>query len=105
VALHGPAGPVTYGELLSLVERTTAGLRSLGLHTDDRVVLVMSDGVEMVATILAAFRAGLVAVPVSTMLGGAELASIVVDCGARVLVATEEFTGAVTVAVAAAAEL
>ena len=105
VALHALDGPVTYGELHTLVGRTTAGLRALGLDTDDRVVLVMSDGVEMVAAILGAFRAGLVAVPVSTMLGGAELASIVVDCGARALVATEEFTAAVQVAVDTAGEL
>ena len=105
VALHGPGGTVTYGELDALTRRATAGLHALGLHTDDRVVLVMSDSVEMVAAILGAFRAGLVAVPVSTMLGGAELASIVTDCGARALVATAEFAAAVQVAVDAAPEL
>jgi len=105
VALHTPTGRVNYLQLDSLTRRVTAGLRALGLHRDDRVVLVMSDSVEMVAAILGAFRAGLVAVPVSTMLGGAELASIVADSGARALIATEEFAAAVRVAVDAADEL
>jgi len=105
VALHTPTGRVNYLQLDSLTRRVTAGLRDLGLHRDDRVVLVMSDSVEMVAAILGAFRAGLVAVPVSTMLGGVELASIVADSGARALIATAEFAAAVQVAVDAADEL
>jgi len=105
VALHTPTGRVNYLQLDSLTRRVTAGLRALGLHRDDRVMLVMSDSVEMVAAILGAFRAGLVAVPVSTMLGGAELASIVADSGARALIATAEFAAAVQVAVDAADEL
>jgi len=105
VALHTPTGRVNYLQLDSLTRRVTAGLRDLGLHRDDRVVLVMSDSVEMMAAILGAFRAGLVAVPVSTMLGGVELASIVADSGARALIATAEFAAAVQVAVDAADEL
>ncbi len=105
VALHTPTRRVNYLQLDSLTRRVTAGLRALGLHRDDRVVLVMSDSVEMVAAILGAFRAGLVAVPVSTMLGGVELASIVADSGARALIATAEFAAAVQVAVDAADEL
>lgn len=105
VALHTPEGRLTYAELMTRTEAATAGLRSLGLRHDDRVVLVMSDSAEMVTAILACLRAGVVAVPVSTMLGGDELAAIVADCGARVLVATEEFAAAVQVAVAASPEL
>ncbi len=105
VALRISTGTLTYAELDALTRRATAGFRALGLHRDDRVVLVMSDGVEMAAAILAAFRAGVVAVPVSTMLGGAELATIVSDCGARVVVATEEFLDVVGGAVEAAAEV
>ena len=43
----------------------------------------MSDDVEMLTGILGAFRAGLVAVPVSTMFTGAELGAILADSGAR----------------------
>ena len=68
-----------------------SGLRSLGLRRDDRVMLVMSDEIPMLTGLLGAFRAGLVAVPVSTMFTGAELGKIMADSGARVVLATPEY--------------
>ena len=96
---------VTYAELSDEVSRVAAGLRHLGLHSDDRVLLVMSDDVEMAVTILAAFHAGLVAVPVSTMLNAEELCKLVVDSGARAVIASAEFVDTATQAVAGAAEV
>lgn len=93
---------VTYTELADEVSRVAGGLRALGLHPDDRVMMVMNDGVELAVTILAAFHAGLVAVPVSTMLGPNELEELVADSGALAVVATPEFAGAVTQAVGGA---
>ncbi|MCW2818829.1 MAG: benzoate-CoA ligase family protein [Marmoricola sp.] len=90
----------TYGELDDRVGAVAAGLRTLGLHHDDRVVLVMSDDVPMLTGILGAFRGGFVAVPVSTMFTGPELASIVSDSGARVVLASAEHAAAVAEAVA-----
>lgn len=82
---------VTYEQLSDETARVAGGLCRLGMHSDDRVLLVMSDDVEMAVTILAAFHAGLVAVPVSTMLNATELAKLIVDSGARTVVATPEF--------------
>ncbi|WP_433755695.1 benzoate-CoA ligase family protein [Nocardia sp. CA-135398] len=96
---------LSYRELSDEVARVAGGLRGLGLRTDDRVMLVMSDDVEMVVTILAAFHAGLVAVPVSTMLGAAELEKLIVDSGARAVVATPEFAETMSQAVAEAASV
>ena len=59
----------------------------------------MSDDVELLGGVLGAFRAGVVAVPVSTMLGAHELAKILADSGARVVCATHEFVEAVAAAV------
>ena len=64
---------LTYADLDERVGVVAAGLRALGLRRDDRVMLVMSDEIPMLTGILGAFRAGLVAVPVSTMFTGAEL--------------------------------
>jgi benzoate-CoA ligase family protein len=89
----------TYGELARDVAGLAAGLRGLGLRRDDRIVLVMADDVEMATSILAAFHGGFVAVPVSTMLNDRELAKIVADSGARVVIATREFLDAVAPAV------
>ncbi|QDQ96150.1 benzoate-CoA ligase family protein [Tomitella fengzijianii] len=95
----------TYAELSADVARAAANLRGLGLHTDDRVLFVMVDDVEFVVSLLAAFHAGLVAVPISTMYDGRELAEIVEDSGARAVVASAEFAGAVNEAVSAASEV
>lgn len=91
---------LTYAELDERVAVVASGLRSLGLRRDDRVMLVMSDEIPMLTGILGAFRAGLVAVPVSTMFNGAELGKIMADSGARVVLATPEFVDAVGEAVA-----
>src|SRR5699024_10091594 len=95
----------TYAELSDDVARAAANLRGLGLHTDDRVLFVMVDDVEFLVTLLAAFHAGLVAVPVSTMYEGHELAEIVSDSGARAVVGSAEFADAVNEAVTAAPEV
>jgi len=104
VAVRGTT-TLTYGELADVSADVTAGLRSLGLHRDDRVLFVMNDDVPMLAGILGAIRAGFVAVPVSTMLGGQELGQIVADSGASVLVASQEYGDVVLAAAAAAPEL
>jgi len=104
-AVIGSTRTVSYGQLSDEVARVAAGLRGLGLRTDDRVMLVMVDDVEMATSILAAFHAGLVAVPVSTMYSGRELAEIMVDCGARVVLASAEFGAAAAEAVALSPEV
>lgn len=105
VAVVGSSRSLTYYELAELRDRIGVGLRSFGLRCDDRVMMVMNDDIEMFATILACFHAGLVAVPVSTMLTGPELGELLRDSGARALMVTGEFAGAVTEAVAAASDL
>ena len=102
IAVVGSRRTLTYGELADVRARVAAGLLALGLRTDDRVMLVMSDDVEMFVAVLACFHAGLVAVPVSTMLTGPELGTILRDCGARALMLTGEYDDAVSEAITAA---
>ena len=96
---------LSYAELTDLAGTVAAALRALGLRRDDRVVFVTNDDVPMLVGILGAFTAGVVAVPVSTMLGGAELGDIVADSGAVVLVASETYREQAEKAAAAAPEL
>jgi benzoate-CoA ligase family protein len=104
VAVRG-SRTLTYRELGELTGRVAAAYRRLGLRRDDRVLFLMADDVELLAGILGAFRAGLVAVPVSTMLTGAELGRLLADSGARVLVAGHEFDAAAAAAIAAAPDV
>lgn len=95
---------ISYAELRDETARVAGALRRLGMRRDERVMCCMSDSPELLTTILAAFRAGLVAVPVNTMLTGKELGAILADSGARVMICTSEFGDVAAEAVAAAPE-
>ena len=99
VAVRCPGTTTTYAQLRDLAAAFARGLRELGTRTGERVLFVCSDRTELLAGLLGAMRTGAVAVPVSTMLTGPELAKLVVDSGARVLVVSPEFPAAVAAAV------
>ncbi len=99
VAVIAPSRTLTYAELSALCGDVAAGLRTLHLHRDDRIVFVTNDDVPMISGILAAFRAGFVAVPVSTMLNGKDLGNILADSAADAVVASAEYADAVREAV------
>ncbi|MDI2130050.1 benzoate-CoA ligase family protein [Yinghuangia seranimata] len=98
-AVAGPRGTLTYGELGDRIRRVAAGLRANGLRPEERVMLFASDGPELLVAILAAMRAGAVPVPVSTMYRGHELAELLRDSRARLLLVTPEFAEAADEAV------
>ncbi|MET7333056.1 benzoate-CoA ligase family protein [Nonomuraea sp. NPDC005650] len=104
-ALTGPAGTMTYAQLADHVARFATGLRTLGVRPEERVLLVMSDRPETAITVLAVMRMGAVAVPVSTMYTPTELATLVRDARARVVVATPEFAPTVREAVRSAPDV
>ncbi|MFD0687927.1 benzoate-CoA ligase family protein [Actinomadura fibrosa] len=91
IALTGPGGDLTYTALDELAGRVAAGLRARGLRPEERVVLFMADGPAMAAALLGAMRLGAVPVPVSTMLTGAELALLLNDARARILLVSDRF--------------
>ncbi len=101
-ALVHASGVVSWGELDRRVDAVAAGLAGLGLRHGDRVALALGNTPEFPVAYFAALRAGLVAVPVNTGYTRGELAHVLGDCGARVLVTSR--TGA-TVALEAATDL
>ncbi|HZR53176.1 MAG TPA: benzoate-CoA ligase family protein [Streptosporangiaceae bacterium] len=105
LALTGPAGDLTYAELLDRVQRAAGGLRSRGLEPEQRVLMFMSDSPDFVVAYLAAMRIGAIPVPVSTMLRAEGLAELLVDSRARLLVITPEFTERAAAVAASAPEL
>lgn len=104
VAVRGTE-TLTYAQLDRLTGHVAAALRGWGVRRDDRVLFVACDDAPMLGGILGAFRAGAVAVPVSTMFNGRELGSIVADSGARVVVASGEYAGTVEEALQAAPDV
>jgi benzoate-CoA ligase family protein len=101
-ALTGPAGDVSYADLRARVCRTAAGLRSLGLRPEQRVLMVMADSPHFVVVYLAAMRIGAIPVPVSTMLRADGIADLLRDSRAAFLAVTGEFAAAAEAAAAAA---
>ncbi|HET6794299.1 MAG TPA: benzoate-CoA ligase family protein [Acidimicrobiales bacterium] len=77
---------LTYGDLFEASMTAANGLAALGAGRGDRVMLVLEDTEAFPAFFLGAIRAGVVPVPVSTMLTAGEHAAIAADAGASVLV-------------------
>jgi benzoate-CoA ligase len=61
-------GSLRYGALEDRVRRLAAGLRGLGIKREERVLLLMHDGLDWPVSFLGAMYAGLVPVAVNTLL-------------------------------------
>jgi benzoate-CoA ligase len=102
VAIRSGGDSMTYAELQADTFRAQRALAALGIEAGDRVVLVVNDEPAFPAWFLGALRAGVVPVPVSTMLTSADLAAIVADADARAVVVSAEHAPHVPAIVAAA---
>jgi benzoate-CoA ligase family protein len=96
---------LNYAELSEEVHRVAAGFASLGMRPEERVMFCMADDIDLLTGILGAMYAGVVAVPVSTMLTGQELGKVLADSRARVLCASTEFTETAATALTIAGEV
>ncbi len=99
IAVVGPHGSSTYAELTAAVRTAAAGLRELGLRPEERILLCCADRLELLVGFLAALRMGAVPVPVSTMYKAAELAELLDDSRARMLLCSPEFADTARAAV------
>lgn len=79
------------------VTRLAAGLAGLGLAPGERLAILVGNRWEFVAVLLAGIRAGLIVVPVGTRLSAPEVAFILDDCGARVVVHEAGLAGSLPV--------
>lgn len=77
---------LTYRALDAAVARTAARLVRLGVTKGCRVALILGNGPEFLISLLGALRIGAIAVPVNTREQTPELAHILNDCGAIVLI-------------------
>jgi long-chain acyl-CoA synthetase len=77
---------LTWGELDDRVDAAAAGLRDLGLDPGDRVALALGNGLDFPVLYFGALRAGLVALPVNPTYTGRELAHLLSDSRAAVLI-------------------
>ena len=80
---------LTYGGLQAQTRRAANMLRRLGVRREERVALIMLDTVDFPIVFLGAIRAGVVPVPLNTLLTTDQYAYVLADCRARVLFVSE----------------
>jgi benzoate-CoA ligase len=76
---------LSYAQLDERVRRCAAGLLALGLRREERVLMVMHDSVDWPVAFLGALFAGLVPVPVNTLLTSDDYAYMIGHTAARAL--------------------
>jgi long-chain acyl-CoA synthetase len=90
---------LTWAELEDEVGRIATGLGAAGVVAGHRVLLAVGNRLEFVTTYLGVLRAQVVAVPVNPRSTMDELARLIADSGARLVVADPQTVGAVRDAV------
>src|SRR6202048_3447790 len=85
LAFTDTVSELTYGELRQQSCRVANMLRRLGVRREERVAMIMLDTADFPIVFLGAIRAGVVPVPLNTLLTSDQYAYVLADCRARVL--------------------
>ncbi len=102
VAIRSAAGDVTYAELVEGVNRCGNALLALGVHRGDRLLLVVKDCAEFFYLFWGAIKAGIIPVPLNTLLRADDYRYIIEDSQCTALVWSQEFEAEVKPALASA---
>ncbi|HEU4386126.1 MAG TPA: benzoate-CoA ligase family protein [Anaeromyxobacteraceae bacterium] len=95
VAIRSAAGEVTYAELAERVNRCGNALLGLGVKKGDRLLLVVKDCPEFVYLFWGAIKAGIVPVPLNTLLRADDYRYVVEDSQCTAVIWSPEFAGEV----------
>jgi 4-hydroxybenzoate-CoA ligase len=85
LAFTDTVSDLSYGDLQRRSRRLANLLRRLGVRREERVAMIMLDTVDFPVVFLGAIRAGIVPVPLNTLLTSDQYAYVLADCRARVL--------------------
>ena len=96
-------GTVTYAELARAVNRTANLLVGLGIGRGERLMMIVKDCPEFFYLFWGAIKAGIVPVPVNTMLRAKDYAFMIADSACAALAYSPEFSAEVEPALAASA--
>jgi benzoate-CoA ligase family protein len=80
IAIIGEPRRVTYGELAALTNRAGNALRAQGVSRGDRVLIVLPDSAEFIASFFGAAKIGAVAVPVNPFARTADYIHYIENC-------------------------
>src|SRR5215471_7120665 len=79
-----PRGSWSYGALAERVDRFGNALRSLGIHQEARVLLALLDDIDWPTAFLGAVKAGIVPIPVNTLMTEDDYRFMLTDSRAKV---------------------
>ena len=105
VAYIDDRGGTTYAALAERVERFGHVLRTLSVRSEERVLICLTDTIDWPTAFLGAIKAGVVAVPVNTLLTEDDYCFMLADSRARVLVVSDELLPKFAKAIAASKDL
>ena len=88
-AFIDPRGSWTYGQLADRVARFASALRALGVQREERILICLADTIDWPTAFLGALKAGVVAVPVNTLMTEDDYRFMLADSRARMLVVSE----------------
>jgi 4-hydroxybenzoate-CoA ligase len=89
LAFTDTVSDLTYGALQTETRRLANLLRRLGVRREERVAMIMLDTVDFPIVFLGAIRAGVIPVPLNTLLTADQYAYVLADCRAKVLFISE----------------
>src|SRR5436190_12359266 len=90
-AFIDPARRLTYGELAERVARVGPMLAKLGLQREDRLAMIMLDTVDFPILFWGAIRAGIIPIPLNTLLPVEQFHYILQDSRAKALFVSAPF--------------
>ncbi len=96
----GARRALTYGELSERSARFAGALARAGIHREERIALILRDQIEFPVAFFGAMKAGVVPVPLNTLLSGEVYGNILNDCRPALVVVSAEMWDAVAAAVA-----
>ncbi|MBF0166503.1 MAG: benzoate-CoA ligase family protein [Alphaproteobacteria bacterium] len=102
LAIRSEAGDVTYAQLAANVNRAANALRKLDVAPGQRMLMVVKDCAEFFYLFWGAIKAGVVPVPLNTLLRASDYAYMIEDSACAVFVYSQEFAGESEAALAAA---
>ncbi len=85
-----------YKEILTLIERFSSVILTLGITSGDRVALLLRNSSDYIISYFGILRIGAIAVPLNTMLAGEEVSYIIRDCGAKLVITSSDLSGIVS---------
>jgi benzoate-CoA ligase len=89
IAYIDDRGSYSYGDLADRVERFGHVLRSIGMRREERALICLTDTIDWPTAFLGAIKAGVVAVPVNTLMTEADYRVMLEDSRARLLIVSE----------------